>query len=167
LYDHPDAVLESARAFGNLSRSEAVLEWMRETRVDEVMLILIDHSRTDIVHAICGILINMTNDSHGRHIEMFIKGSLPDRLLEVLDRADVHLVTLIMQILHNLTYIENMFNPEQSQHLRDTVSEMVHHLQEEVEAEEQDRDPSYDLESITRLQSVAANLLQQLDLINK
>ncbi len=167
LYDHPDAVLESSRAFGNLSRSPDVRAWMHETRVDEVMLILIDHSRIDIVRSICGVLINLANDANARHSEMFASGSIIDRLMDVLDRADVHLVTLILQILHNLTLVDNLYKKEQIQQLRDTIIEMSHHLQDEVEAEEQDRDPSYELEAIERLQKVATNLLHQLDVINR
>lgn len=97
LHDHPDAVLESARSFGNLSQDSSVQAWMRQRRLDEVMLILIDHDNFELVSAVCGVLINLTTlDTN------FFTSINLTRLLEVLDYANEELAILIFKLLHNL-----------------------------------------------------------------
>ncbi|KAL0490293.1 armadillo repeat-containing protein [Acrasis kona] len=169
LYDHPDAVMESCRAFGNLSRDPQVRQWMSERRVDEAIMILLGHSRMDIVRSVCGILINLSNDEQNRHAKALHGASIVERLLEVLDHADIELVILILQMLFNLSFLDNMFTSHQIQHLHETIQGMLLYLQEQeqmVEYREQVEDqPQYDPDGVVRLRQVSTSLLNQLNVL--
>ncbi len=50
------------RAFGNLSREDETRNVMHITRVDEAMVLLLDHSQRDVVAAVAGVLVNLSSD---------------------------------------------------------------------------------------------------------
>ena len=60
--DNEEAVLEAARAFGNLSRDSGTRAIMHTTRVDEAMVLLLDHKKRDVVAAVAGVLVNLSVD---------------------------------------------------------------------------------------------------------
>jgi hypothetical protein len=68
LGSNPDAVTESARAFGNLSRDPEVREVMRRRRVDEMAVILLDHSDREVVFSVAGVVMNLAGDAAGRYV---------------------------------------------------------------------------------------------------
>lgn len=103
LHDHPDAILESARAFGNLSRSRQVREWMFQNKVDEIFVILIDHGKMQIVKAVCGVLVNLS--AYDKHRKVLKTSGCVQRLLDALEFANDSLCEMIFKIFHNLRFV--------------------------------------------------------------
>ena len=66
LHDNEEAVIEAARAFGNLSRDAEVRARMSESRVDEALCVLLDHSNREIVFTVCGVIMNIASDERNR-----------------------------------------------------------------------------------------------------
>lgn len=61
-----EAVVEAARALGNLSRYQDVLEHMDEYKVLECLVVLLDHSCREVVYTVCGVLMNAALNFHTR-----------------------------------------------------------------------------------------------------
>ncbi|CAE7887380.1 ARMC2, partial [Symbiodinium microadriaticum] len=57
-----EALVECARALGNVSRHEDVRQWMVELRIDEVLSILLSHHDRDLVFYSCGAFVNLAAD---------------------------------------------------------------------------------------------------------
>jgi len=57
-----EALQETARALGNLSRYQDARRWMVELRLDEVLVILLNHDERDLVYYVCGTLVNLAMD---------------------------------------------------------------------------------------------------------
>jgi len=57
-----EALIETARALGNLSRHEDARRCMAEIRLDEILTILLDHDERDLVYYVCGALVNLAAD---------------------------------------------------------------------------------------------------------
>merc|ERR1719305_75021 len=54
-----EALIETARALGNLSRHEDARKCMVSLRLDEILVILLDHQDRDLVFYVCGALVNL------------------------------------------------------------------------------------------------------------
>ena len=78
--DNHEAVLEAARAFGNLSRCPAARTRMRDTRVDEALVLLLDHSDPQVLAAAAGVVVNLAGDK-----ECMSEALLTDALVLLLD----------------------------------------------------------------------------------
>lgn len=61
-----EAVVEAARAFGNLTRFKDVLAHLSELRVLDCFVVLLDHSNREIVYTVCGVLMNVALDEPTR-----------------------------------------------------------------------------------------------------
>jgi len=99
-----EALLETARSLGNLSRHEDARRCMAEIRLDEVLVILLDHDDLELVFYVCGVLVNMAAD---RECAMRLLGVCPTvaKLTNLLadapsEHADLQFV--IVQALANL-----------------------------------------------------------------
>jgi hypothetical protein len=57
-----EALIETARALGNLSRHADARQHMGNLRLDEVLVILLDHDDRDLVFYVCGALVNLAAD---------------------------------------------------------------------------------------------------------
>jgi len=57
-----EALIETARAFGNLSRHADARQCMADIRLDEILIILLDHDDRDLVFYVCGALVNLAAD---------------------------------------------------------------------------------------------------------
>lgn len=88
LHDHPEVVHESVQAFGNFSRKHETRAWMIEKRLDEALVILLDHSDAAVVMAVAGVLMNFSADPAHMHVFHHF-GALP-KLLEWLDEFNDH-----------------------------------------------------------------------------
>ncbi|TMW58223.1 hypothetical protein Poli38472_011811 [Pythium oligandrum] len=101
-----EAVLEATRAFGNLSRFPDVLQVMREHKVLEGFVILLDHSHREIVYTVCGVLMNAALDDATRMALLSVSTSDARALLTgILDAAgldDVAMSCIAAKALHNL-----------------------------------------------------------------
>ena len=62
-HENPEVVLEAARALGNLTRCEAVVDALCSTRAAEIMVMLLNSSDFDILLAVTGALVNVSSDS--------------------------------------------------------------------------------------------------------
>eukprot|EP01062_Namystynia_karyoxenos_P082119 TRINITY_DN918_c0_g1_i1.p1 TRINITY_DN918_c0_g1~~TRINITY_DN918_c0_g1_i1.p1 ORF type:complete len:833 (+),score=218.09 TRINITY_DN918_c0_g1_i1:79-2499(+) len=103
MHDHVDAVVESARAFGNFSRSREMRQWMVEHRVDEACAILVDHSDRRVVYAVCGVLLNFSADPD--HWQIFERHELLEKLAElagIVELSDLELLALVYKLYYNL-----------------------------------------------------------------
>lgn len=58
-----EALVETARALGNLSRHADARRCMASLRLDEILVILLDHDDRDLVFYSCGALVNLAADS--------------------------------------------------------------------------------------------------------
>jgi hypothetical protein len=66
LHENEEAVIEAARAFGNLSRDAEVRKQMAASRVDEALCVLLDHGNREIVFTVCGVVMNIAADEGNR-----------------------------------------------------------------------------------------------------
>uniref|UniRef100_A0A7S4SBQ2 C2H2-type domain-containing protein n=1 Tax=Alexandrium monilatum TaxID=311494 RepID=A0A7S4SBQ2_9DINO len=57
-----EALIETARALGNLSRHADARKCMATLRLDEILVILLDHEDRDLVFYVCGALVNLAAD---------------------------------------------------------------------------------------------------------
>lgn len=57
-----EALVETARALGNLSRHQDARQTMANLRLDEILVILLDHESRDLVFYVCGALVNLAAD---------------------------------------------------------------------------------------------------------
>lgn len=57
-----EALVEAARALGNLSRHQDSRQWMSELRIDEILSILLAHYDRNLVFYACGALVNLAAD---------------------------------------------------------------------------------------------------------
>lgn len=65
--ENQEMVMESVRALGNFSRDGDFRRDMMQTRGDEAMIILLDHSELQVVFAVCGVLVNLSSDLNHRN----------------------------------------------------------------------------------------------------
>eukprot|EP00727_Mastigamoeba_balamuthi_P012380 m51a1_g7765 hypothetical protein (1123) ;mRNA; r:132563-137716 len=103
--DNDESVIESVRAFGNFSRSEAVRAVMVERRIDEVMSILLEHHAKEVAFNACGVLMNLATDRARLRPEV-VDETVP-RLLRLLSEhgasdADTELLVVACKTLFNL-----------------------------------------------------------------
>merc|ERR1712113_270087 len=59
-----EALIETARALGNLSRHADARRCMATLRIDEILVILLDHHSSDLVFSVSGVLINLGSDAY-------------------------------------------------------------------------------------------------------
>ncbi|RLN48463.1 hypothetical protein BBJ28_00016008 [Nothophytophthora sp. Chile5] len=78
-----EAVVEATRAFGNLSRFKDVLECMGELRVLDCLVVLLDHSNREIVHTVCGVLMNAALDQRTRRALLAVRPIADDGAIDV------------------------------------------------------------------------------------
>lgn len=104
-----EALIEAARALGNLSRHQDARQWIAELRVDEILAILLAHSDRDLVFYACGALVNMAADtSHGSRLCSQV--GLRLKLATVLRDApadDMELQLVAVKVLSNLRAAED------------------------------------------------------------
>merc|ERR1711964_60966 len=100
---NPEALVESARALGNLSRHSDARQQLLQLRVDEVLVILLDHSNRDLVYYLCGVLVNLAADPACAPRLASLKVTV--KLAELLHDApeDVELALCVCKVLANLS----------------------------------------------------------------
>lgn len=98
-----EAMVESARALGNLSRHPDARRWMYEFRIDEILCILLAHDDRDLVFYVCGALVNMASEPHS--VQRLTSGGVRSKLASVLKDAesdDGDLMLCVVKTLANL-----------------------------------------------------------------
>eukprot|EP00798_Chlamydomonas_sp_ICE-L_P011273 gene11273-18905_t len=61
--ENEEAMVEAARTYGNFSRVARAREYMEKARVLEALILLLDHSSSELLYSVCGTLINFTADA--------------------------------------------------------------------------------------------------------
>jgi hypothetical protein len=104
-----EALVEVARALGNLSRHQDARQWMAELRIDEILAILMAHDDRDLVFYACGALVNVAADAtRGARLCSCI--NLRTKLAAVLSDApadDRELQLVAVKVLLNLRLTGN------------------------------------------------------------
>eukprot|EP01010_Urceolus_cornutus_P001118 NODE_1635_length_815_cov_253.938642_g1273_i0.p1 GENE.NODE_1635_length_815_cov_253.938642_g1273_i0~~NODE_1635_length_815_cov_253.938642_g1273_i0.p1 ORF type:complete len:246 (-),score=70.95 NODE_1635_length_815_cov_253.938642_g1273_i0:21-758(-) len=183
LHDHPDIVHQSVQAFGNFSRSAEVRTWMIEKRIDEAIVLLMDHPDIGVVTAVCGVLMNFSADLD--HRQLFHQFDALSKLYERLEEfttavttanamvchteIEVELIRRILKVLCNLSTGEEMFfdlaassSSSPPSHLRSLLSSLAGaHEEVEVEAAvDKDEDEEVAAAAVpVDLQTLAARVL--------
>jgi len=98
-----EALVEAARALGNLSRHTDARQWIAELRIDEVLVILLAHSDRDLVFYACGALVNLAADESARKLcdGQGLRAKLASLLSEV-PSDDEDMLLVAVKVLSNL-----------------------------------------------------------------
>lgn len=110
-----EALMETARALGNLSRHPDARQCMAELRVDEILVILLSHNDRDLVFYVCGALVNFATDA-ACVARLTASCPLVRKLGEVLRDAladDIELQLVAVKVLMNLSLDPSMQWPEE------------------------------------------------------
>ena len=66
-HDNMEIVLECTRVLGNLTRRPNVILSLIQHRIDEaLLLLLLQHSHTEMVASVAGVVVNFSSHSEGR-----------------------------------------------------------------------------------------------------
>jgi len=134
LHENDEAVIESVRAYGNFSRALGARDKMVETHVDEVMIMLLDHSNAEVVYSVCGVLMNLVADS--KHKDVLSRMDGVNRLIKVVVRsgvADVGLSVIACRALFNycLDADEEPLEESQAEELYEALTAILERNEEE------------------------------------
>ena len=90
VFPNTEGMIEAARALGNLSRMQDARATICRVRVHEALLLLLDHTSSQVAEGACGALINLAADAHTREklLEAGAAPKLADLLLALLTPAD-------------------------------------------------------------------------------
>jgi hypothetical protein len=121
-----EALVETTRALGNLSRYEDARRCMTELRLDEILVILLNHHDRDLVFYVCGALVNLAADPEcvGRIVESVAQKL--GKLLRDAPDTDPALQLVAVKVLTNLSMHPGMQWPEEdAECLRVSLSQMI------------------------------------------
>mmetsp|Transcript_20615 Transcript_20615/g.40822 ORF Transcript_20615/g.40822 Transcript_20615/m.40822 type:complete len:876 (+) Transcript_20615:32-2659(+) len=130
-----EVVVESVRALGNFSRDVQFRADMRACRVDETLVLLLDHSDNKVVFGVCGVLLNVAADPAVHSILFDSDYSGLDKLLSCLARFgldDFALTDVVLKLFLNLkASIGDTFPSEIRKRLLHLVEQLVAHCEKE------------------------------------
>ncbi|PVD28492.1 hypothetical protein C0Q70_11080 [Pomacea canaliculata] len=130
LTSNMEAILETARVFGNLTRHKPVRDFLSEKKVDAIMVTLLDSGNRELVYVACGVLINFMIDEERRPL-LKQEGGVT-KCIEVLrdfGREDWQLCSTVCKVLCNysthMTSSANTFGHKEAQLLSDLLIEYL------------------------------------------
>jgi len=100
-----EALVETARALGNLSRHADARKCMSGLRLDEILVILLDHEERDLVFYVCGALVNLAADPECT-VRLMRSSPVVRKLGKLLSEApedDLSLLLVGVKVLTNLS----------------------------------------------------------------
>mmetsp|Transcript_19615 Transcript_19615/g.45657 ORF Transcript_19615/g.45657 Transcript_19615/m.45657 type:complete len:898 (+) Transcript_19615:54-2747(+) len=122
-----EALVESARALGNLSRHADARQAMAALRLDEILVILLDHDDRDLVFYVCGALVNLAADPTCTERLMSVC-AISQKLVKLLRDApldDPGLQLVAIKVLTNLSLDANMsWTAADSEATREALEEL-------------------------------------------
>lgn len=123
-----EALMETARALGNLSRHEDARRSMTDLRVDEILVILLSHHDRDLVFYVCGALVNLATDPDCI-VRLTSVCPVAEKLAKLLVDApdsDPALQLVAVKVLTNISLHPTVrWSDEDRQGLHDAVKTMV------------------------------------------
>ena len=155
LHPNDEAVVESVRALGNLSREKETRDMICDLHIDEVLLMLLDHSNNEVLYSVCGVLTNIAADKD--HKGTLSKMDGVQRMIRVIARSsvsDVALAVIACRALFN-------FCLDSDEAMEDPEADALHQLlSSTLETEEMKvmEHPQWD-----ELQEVGVKLLEYLE----
>mmetsp|Transcript_104392 Transcript_104392/g.225237 ORF Transcript_104392/g.225237 Transcript_104392/m.225237 type:complete len:884 (-) Transcript_104392:18-2669(-) len=151
-----EALIETARALGNLSRHPDARQCMATLRIDEILVILLDHDDRDLVFYVCGALVNLGADPDctARLVDACPVVSKLGKLLG--DAAqDPALQLVAVKVLTNLSLDPGLgWSPADVEAVRRNLEQII--------ADDQGGEPSEEPEQ-AQLLELARQLLARLD----
>jgi hypothetical protein len=140
-----EVVLESARALGNLTRNEQVIESLCSNRAAEALVLLLDHSDFDVLIAVTGALVNISANVNS--LTCLSESHQPAQSLALIMRKSsfkhLQLSTLVCQVFHNLLLHEKRgFDDIVRVALGDSLFELVDTAEDMINDSEDEEDSS-------------------------
>eukprot|EP00929_Paragymnodinium_shiwhaense_P007965 TRINITY_DN111893_c0_g1_i1.p1 TRINITY_DN111893_c0_g1~~TRINITY_DN111893_c0_g1_i1.p1 ORF type:complete len:856 (-),score=276.77 TRINITY_DN111893_c0_g1_i1:68-2635(-) len=130
-----EALVEAARAFGNLSRHADARKLMVELRIEEVLCILLAHGERDLVFYACGALVNLVCDRNvGRRLcslggsekQPGLRAQLGELLREGPEYGDWELALVAVKVLSNLCHGEEQpWEPEEIEAVKESLQDCI------------------------------------------
>lgn len=139
-HSNKEVVLESARALGNLTRNEQVIESLCSNQAAEALVLLLDSSDFDILIAVTGALVNISANVHS--VDCLCESRQPTTsLAQIMRKAsfkNLQLTTLVCQVFHNLLLHERPgFSDVVRGGIGDSLFELVDAAEDLIEEEEE------------------------------
>eukprot|EP00929_Paragymnodinium_shiwhaense_P096320 TRINITY_DN57884_c0_g1_i1.p1 TRINITY_DN57884_c0_g1~~TRINITY_DN57884_c0_g1_i1.p1 ORF type:complete len:985 (-),score=175.65 TRINITY_DN57884_c0_g1_i1:53-3007(-) len=157
--ENVEALIEAARALGNLSRQQDARRCIADERLDEVLVLKLDSDDRDLVFYVCGALVNLSADRESR--ERLLKvcplmlRKISALLSDVWDDQDEELMMVVVQVLTNLFAAEAAIWPA-------PVVEVIHEVLQDVIKAKAPAEPDSD---DTELLQLATYLVSQLSTV--
>jgi hypothetical protein len=137
-----EALMETARALGNLSRHEDARRCITDLRVDEILVILLNHHDRDLVYYICGALVNLATDPQCI-VRLTSDCPCVEKLAKLLCDApdtDPALQLVAVKVLTNISLQASVqFSAEDTESLRDAIGQMLASA-EQFDGEDEDEE---------------------------
>jgi len=134
-----EALIETARALGNLSRHQDSRLCMTGLRIDEALVILLDHDDRDLVFYVCGALVNVAADPQctDRLIRCNPIVSKLAKLLKESPRDDLTLQLVAVKVLTNLSLDSSIrwVSPD-AELIRNSLDDIILNLEDEYSDQE-------------------------------
>jgi hypothetical protein len=129
LHPNDEAVVESVRALGNLSREQVSRDMICELHVDEVLVMLLDHSSNEVLYSVCGVLTNIAADPTHKNTLTTMDG-VP-RMIKLIARScstEIPLAVIASRALFNFCLDTGDLTPmttSEAQALHQLLSEVL------------------------------------------
>jgi len=122
-----EALVETARALGNLSRHADARQCMTEIRLDEILAILLDHDDRNLVFYVCGALVNLAADHvcTGRLTTVCPVVQKLGQLLDDCPPDDVPLQLVAVKVLTNLSLDPGAVWPAGIHDVREALERLI------------------------------------------
>mmetsp|Transcript_112138 Transcript_112138/g.216028 ORF Transcript_112138/g.216028 Transcript_112138/m.216028 type:complete len:888 (+) Transcript_112138:157-2820(+) len=128
-----EALVETTRALGNLSRDAVARRCMAELRLDEILVILLSHYHRDLVYYVCGVLVNLASDPECS-MRLTAESPVGQKLGELLRDADDTALRLVaVKVLTNLSLVDIQWSESDLQCLRNGLEPLTAAVEEHAE----------------------------------
>jgi hypothetical protein len=124
-----EALQETARALGNLSRHADARRCIAELRLDEILVILLNHHERDLVYYVCGALVNLATDPECITRLMTVcpvVEKLGKLLVDAEEVEDAALQLVAVKVLTNLSIHPSVqWSAEDIEYLRNSLGSII------------------------------------------
>jgi len=160
-----EALVETARALGNLSRHADARRCMAGLRIDEILVILLDHDDAGLVFYVCGALVNVAADPDC-NVRLMNSSPIVQKLGKLLSEAppdDPALRLVAVKVLTNLSLDPSIgWTPTDVEAVRSVLEQMPADC-EEVAMEDDDEQTISDRNQLLNLSQELLLRLPQVE----